>query len=90
MFTCHARKLYKDGGTKKYKTCLVALGYGQVSGVDVLNTFAPVVKSIVPLSDYYLHWPQFYHAYASSVTRLECSLFADIKGDLCMCHGDVM
>ena len=29
-----------------YKACLVALGYGYVSGVGVFNTFVPVKKSV--------------------------------------------
>ena len=42
----YRRKYNKDGSIKKYKARLVALGYRQVSWVDVFNTFAPVVKSI--------------------------------------------
>ena len=37
------RKYNKDGSIKKYKARFVALGYGQVPGVDVFNTFAPIV-----------------------------------------------
>ena len=33
----YKRKYNKDGTVKKYKTRLVALGYGQVSGVDVFQ-----------------------------------------------------
>ena len=43
----HKRKYNKYGSIKKYKARLVVLGYGQVPGVDVINTFAPVVKSII-------------------------------------------
>ena len=35
-----------DGFINKYKARLVALRYGQVLGVDVFNTFAPVVKCV--------------------------------------------
>ena len=42
----YKRKYNKDGTVKKYKARLVALGYGQVSRVDVFDTFAPVVKSV--------------------------------------------
>ena len=42
----YKRKHNKDGSIKKYKARLVALGYGQRSGIDVFNTFAPVVKGI--------------------------------------------
>ena len=42
----YKRKYNKDGSFKKCKSRLVALGYSQVLGVDVFNTFAPVVKSI--------------------------------------------
>ena len=42
----YRRKYNKDGSIKKDEARLVALGYGQVYGVDVFNIFAPVVKSI--------------------------------------------
>ena len=32
-------------GLLEFKARLVALGYGQVSGVDVFNTSTPVVKN---------------------------------------------
>ena len=42
----YKRKHNKDGSIKKYKARLVVLGFGQVPGIDVFNTFAPVVKGI--------------------------------------------
>ena len=42
----YKRKFTKEGILKKYKARLVALGYGQVDGVDVFNTYAPVVKGV--------------------------------------------
>ena len=42
----YKRKYNKDGSIKKYKARLAALGYGLAPGVDVFNTFVPVVKSI--------------------------------------------
>jgi hypothetical protein len=45
----YKRKYHKDGSVKKYKARLGGvLGYGQVPGVDVFNTFAPVVKGKSP------------------------------------------
>ena len=44
-----SRHIYKsmyDGTVKKCKARFIALGYGQVSGVDIVNTFAPVVKGV--------------------------------------------
>ena len=43
----YKHKYNKDDTVKKYKARLVAHGYVQVSGVDVFNTFAPVVKNVI-------------------------------------------
>ena len=40
------RKHNKDGPFKIYTARLLALDFGQVPGVDLFNTFAPVVKSV--------------------------------------------
>ena len=39
-------KYNKHGTLKKYKARLVALGNGQVSGVNVFNALAPAVESV--------------------------------------------
>ena len=39
------KKWGEDGNITKFKARLVAQGFGQVEGVNFLETFAPVVKS---------------------------------------------
>ena len=78
----YKRKFDKRGRLKKYKARLVALGYGQVAGVDVWNTFAPVVKGITVRLLLALAF-----IFNMSVHQLDVSnafLYADIEGDVYM------
>ena len=78
----YKRKYDKHGRLKKYKARLVALGYGQVSGVDVWNTFAPVVKGVTVRLLLALAF-----IFNMSVHQLDVSsafLYADIEGDVYM------
>ena len=78
----YKRKYNKDGSIKKHKARLVALGYGQQSGVDVENTFAPVVKSISVrlILALALVFSMFVHQL--DVSSAFC--YADIEGDVYM------
>ena len=67
---------------KKYKARLVALGFGQVPGVDVFNTFAPVVKSIAVRLLLALAFIYNMHVHQLEVSNAFC--YADIDGDVCM------
>ena len=78
----YRRKYNKDGSIKKYKARLVALGYGQVSGVDVFNTFAPVVKSITVRLLLALAFIFNMHIHQLDVSNAFC--YADIEGDVYM------
>jgi hypothetical protein len=78
----YKRKFDKSGELKKHKARMIALGFGQVQGVDVFNTFAPVVKSITVrllLAIAFL--------YNMAVHQLDVSnafCYADIEGDVYM------
>ena len=78
----YRRKYNKDGSIKKYKARLVALGFGQVSGVDVFNTFAPVVKSITVRLLIALAFIFNMHIHQLDVSNAFC--YADIEGDVYM------
>ena len=78
----YKRKYDKRGRLKKYKARLVALGYGQVAGVNVWNTFAPVVKGVTVRLLLALAF-----IFNMSVHQLDVSnafLYADIEGDVYM------
>ena len=72
----------KDGSVKKYKARLVALGFGQVPGVDVFNTFAPAVKSISVRLLLALAFIYNMHVHQLDVSNAIC--YADIDGDVYM------
>ena len=76
------RKHNKDGSIKKYKARLVALGYGQVAGVDVINTFVPVVKGITVRLLLALALIFSMHVHQHDVSNAFC--YADIAGDVHM------
>jgi hypothetical protein len=78
----YKRKYNKDGSVKKYKARLVALGYGQVPGVDVFNTFAPVVKGITVRLLLALALIFSMHVHQLDVTNAFC--YANIEGDVYM------
>ena len=78
----YRRKCNKDGSIKKYKARLVALGYGQVSRVDVFNTFAPVVKSSTVRLLHTLAFIYSMHVHQLDVSNAFC--YADIKSDVYM------
>ena len=78
----YKRKHNKDGSVKKYKARLVALGFGQVPGVDVFNTFAPVVKSISVRLLIALTFIYNMHVHQLDVSNAFC--YADIDGDVYM------
>jgi hypothetical protein len=78
----YKKKYDKRGRLKKYKARLVALGYGQVAGVNVWNTFAPVVKGITVRLLLALAF-----IFNMSIHQLDVSnafLYADIEGDVYM------
>ena len=78
----YKRKHNKDGSVKKYKARLVALGFGPVPGVDVFNTFAPVVKSITVrllLAMAFIH-----NMYVHQLDVSNAFCYADIDGDVYM------
>ena len=76
----YKRKYNEDGSIKKYKARLVALGYGQVPGVDVFNTFAPVVKSITVRLLLALAFIFNMHIHQLDVSNAFC--YAHIDGDV--------
>ena len=78
----YKRKFKKDGRIKKYKARMVALGYGQVAGVDVFNTFAPVVKGITVRLLLALAFMFSMHVHQLDVSCAFC--YADIEGDVYM------
>jgi hypothetical protein len=78
----YKRKFKKDGSLKKYKARMIALGYGQVKGVDVDNTFAPVVKGITVRLLLALAFIFSMHVHQLDVTT--AFLYADIEGDVYM------
>ena len=76
--------LIKDGSIKKYKAHLVALGYGQVPGVDVFNTFAPVVKSVT-IRLLLLALSFIFNMHVPQLDVSNCNLlYARIEGDVYM------
>ncbi len=76
------RKYNKDGSIKKHKARLVALGYGQRTGIDVENTFAPVVKSITVRLIIALAFMFSMHIHQLDVSNAFC--YAKIEGDVYM------
>ena len=78
----YKRKYNKDGSIKKYKARHVALGYGQVPGVDVFNTFAPVVKGITVRLLLALSLVFHMHVHQLDVSSAFC--YAEIEGDVYM------
>ena len=78
----YKRKHNKDGSIKKYKARLVALGYGQRSGIDVFNTFAPVVKGITVRLLLALARIFNMHVHQLDVSNAFC--YATIEGDVYM------
>ena len=78
----YKRKYNKDGFIKKYKARFVALGYGQVPGVEVFNTFAPVVKSITVRLLLALAFIFNMHIHQLDVSNAFC--YAHIDGDVYM------
>ena len=78
----YKRKFNKSGCLKKYKARMVGLGYGQVAGVDVFNTFAPVVKSITVRLMFAL--ALVFGLYIHQLDVSSAFLYADIEGDVYM------
>ena len=78
----YKRKHNKDGSVKEFKARLVALGYGQVPGIDVFNTFAPVVKGITVRLILSLAFIFSMHIHQLDVTNAFC--YARIEGDVYM------
>jgi hypothetical protein len=76
----YKRKYNRDGSIKKYKARLVILGYGQVQGIDVFNTFAPVVKSITVRLILALAFIFDMHVHQLDVSNAFC--YAKIDGDV--------
>ena len=70
----------KDGTVKKYKVRLVALGYRQVSGVNVFNSFAPVVKSVTVRLLLAIAFIMNMHIHQLDVSKAFC--YATIEGDV--------
>ena len=72
----YCRKYNNDSSIKKYKARLVALGYGQVFGVDVFNTFVKCITVNLILA----------HAFIFNM-QLEISnafWYTNIEGDMSM------
>ena len=67
---------------KKYKARLVALGYGQVSGRDVFNTFALGVKSVTVRLLLAIAFIMNMHIHQLNVSNSFC--YANIEGDVYM------
>ena len=78
----YKRKYNKDGSIKRYKARLVALGYGQQPGIDVFNTFAPVVKGITVRLLLALALVHHMHVHQLDVSSAFC--YAEIEGDVYM------
>lgn len=78
----YKRKLDKMGRLKKHKARLVAMGYGEVPGVNVWNTFAPVVKGVTVRLLLALAFVFGMHVHQLDVTS--AFLYADIEGDVYM------
>jgi hypothetical protein len=78
----YRRKFNKDGSLKKYKARHIALGFGQVKGVDVHNTFAPVVKGITVRLLLALAFMLSMFVHQLDVTNAFC--YADMDGDVYM------
>jgi hypothetical protein len=78
----YKRKFNKDGSLKKYKARHIALGFGQVKGVDVHNTFAPVVKGITVRLLLALAFMFSMFVHQLDVTNAFC--YADMDGDVYM------
>ena len=60
----------------------MALGYGQIPGVDVFNTFAPMVKGITVRLLLALAFIFYMHIHQLDVTNAFC--YAKIEGDVYM------
>ena len=78
----YKRKFNKSGLLKKYKARMVGLGYGQVAGLDVFNTFAPVVKSITVRLMFAMSL--VFGLYIHQLDVSSAFLYADIEGDVYM------
>ena len=71
-----------DGTVEKYTARIVVLGYGPVSGVDVFNTFAPVVKSVTVRLLLTIVFSMNMHIPQLDVSNAFC--YANITGDVYM------
>ena len=78
----YTRKFNKEGTLKKYKARHIALGFGQVKGVDVHNTFAPVVKGITVRLLLALSFMLCMFVHQLDVSNAFC--YADMEGDVYM------
>ena len=75
----YRRKYNRDGSIKKNKARLVALSYGQVSGVEVFNIFALVVNITVRLV-LSLAFIFYMHVHHLDVSNAFC--YANIEGNM--------